>query len=81
MLFGVRTNGIYLYSRADPLKLGRAQRRATRTIKGLEHLSYEDRLRDLGLLSVEKRTLWGDLIVAFPYLKGAFMKAGEGLFI
>ena len=35
---------------------------ATKMIRGMEHLSYEERL--------EKRTLWGDLTAAFQYLKG-----------
>ena len=39
--------------------LSPAQRRATKTTKGLEHLCYKDRLRDLGVLSLEKRRLQG----------------------
>jgi len=38
-------------------------------IKVLEHLSYEDRLRKLGLFSLEKRNFWRVLIVAFEYLR------------
>ncbi|KAJ7398384.1 hypothetical protein BTVI_125828 [Pitangus sulphuratus] len=46
----------------------------------MEHLSYEERLRELGLLSLEKRRLWGHLMMAFQYLKGAYKKDGKGLF-
>ena len=50
-------------------------------IRGLEDLPYEDRLRELGLFSLTKKRLWGELIVAFHYLKRACRKAGDGLFI
>ncbi|KFU84556.1 hypothetical protein M959_02710, partial [Chaetura pelagica] len=64
----------------DVDQLERVQRGDMKMIRGLEQLSYENRLRELGLFSLKKRRLQRNPIATFQYLKGVCKKVGEDLF-
>ena len=74
-----RINGHHCCSFSHSIHIA-FQRRATRMMRGLEHLSYEEGLREPGLLGLKKRRLQGDLRNADKYLKGGCQEDGTRLF-
>ena len=61
-------------------KLERVQRRATRMVEGLESMTYRERLRELGMCSLEQRKARGDMIAVFNYVRGNRVEKGANLF-
>ena len=58
------------YYRKDIIKLERVQKKFTRMLPGLDGLSYKERLDRLGLFSLERRRLRGDLIEVYKIMRG-----------
>ena len=64
----------------DVGKLERVQRRATRMIRGQENRPFDERLKAMGLFSLEKHRLRGDLVATYKFIRCAHQDLGECLF-
>jgi hypothetical protein len=54
----------------DIITLEKIQRRATKLVRSVRHLSYSERLRKLNMISLEERRTRGDLIQFFKFYSG-----------
>ncbi|TRZ12537.1 hypothetical protein HGM15179_014570 [Zosterops borbonicus] len=57
--------------------LGASPESTSKMVRGMEHVSFEERLRKLGFFSLKKRWPLSELIAVFRYLKGAYKKSGD----
>ena len=58
------------YLKKDIETLERVQRAATKMVQGFHQLSYDDRLAQLGLTTLEQRRIRGDLIETYKIMTG-----------
>ena len=70
----------YPYLRSDIIMLEKVQQRATKLVRSIHELSYEDRLSELKLYSLEDRRLRGDLITVYQIITGKMDIAMDKLF-
>ncbi|MEE6519394.1 hypothetical protein FKM82_031190 [Ascaphus truei] len=59
------------------MELERVQRRANKLIKGMDNLTYEERLAKLDLFTLEKRRLRGDMITIYKYIQGQYKELSK----
>jgi len=71
---GVLCPALALLQQVHVCPVLRAPEEATAMIQGLKPLCSEERLRELGLFSLEKRRPWRDLSMSFQYLKAPARK-------
>ena len=69
-----------LMHRGDQDAVERVLRRATKLIKSIRHLPYEERLKKLGLMSMYYRRIRGDMIMTYQILTGKLRIKREELF-
>ncbi|KAK4823262.1 hypothetical protein QYF61_000229, partial [Mycteria americana] len=73
-------NDRYSKKKKTLTKLEQVQQRAINIVKGFQHMIYEERLKELGLFSLENRKLNGDTILFFSSLLGDHRQDGAKLF-